>query len=409
MKPMTITRTARLIPLERSASFNQYTLTYSAPAPLCCVLTYTTAGTEHTEDFFLNAGEELRFSSYIDGYLRHETADAAVSLSVRTISHDEAGFVLLDLALATVPVLAETTYFFENDRYRVGVELCWGGGLSYLADKTCPVEGLENLLNCCDTGRLIQQSYYGTSQPPYECGEFMGNRWCYNPVQGGDRGNHKSKLIEARVSEHEVYVKCRPRDWGHDGGTTYAYMENWYRLDGDCVVVDNRFTDYSGWEHPVNSQEVPAFYTVSYLGNYHWYDGDTPWTNAPLSCKSDLPFWPTDWPYCTFHLKEENSETWSAFTDDAGYGLGLFTPDVRRLLAGRHAYDGSMDPRAGSCGYIAPTVFMAIRCFEPITYRYLLTAGQLDTIRARFTARKSEVHNEMFAKARRIAAQGAQK
>ncbi len=397
---MPITRTDTLIALDRPIAFNRYTFTYTTSAPLRCAITYTLEGEMHTEDFFLDAGEGKHFSSYIDGYLRHETAETAISLAVRTIDRDNSTFVLHDLMLDTTPVLAETTYFFENDRYRVGVELCWGGGLSYLADKACPVPGLENLLNCYDTGRLIQQSYYGTNQPPYECGEFMGNRWCYNPVQGGDRGNHKSKLIETRVGEGEVYVKCRPRDWGHDGGTTYAYMENWYRLDGDCVVVDNRFTDYSGWTHPNNTQEVPAFYTVSYLGNYYWYDGDRPWTGAPLSCKSDLPFWPTDWPYCTFLLKEENTETWSAFTDDVGYGLGLFTPDVRRILAGRHAYDGSMNPRAGSCGYIAPTIQMPIRCFEPITYRYLLTAGDLDTIRARFAARRNEVSNEVFVKAR---------
>ncbi len=397
---MQITRMETVMDLAREQAFNQYILTYSADAPLFCTLTYRRAGEVCTEDFFLDAGEEKRFSSYIDAYLRYGMADATLSLSVRTIDREAADFVLHDLALDTVPVLAETTYFLESDRYRLGVELCWGGGLSYLADKKCPVEGLENLLNNFDTGRLVQQSYYGTGQPPYECGEFMGNRWCYNPVQGGDRGNHKSKLIEARVSEGEIYVKCRPRDWGHDGGKTYAYMENWYRLDGDCVAVENRFTDYSGWVHPVNTQEVPAFYTVSYLGHYHWYDGEEPWTGDALSCRSDLPFWPTDWDYCTFRLKANNTETWSAFTDDAGYGLGLFTPDVRRLLAGRYLYDGTTDPGAEACCYIAPTVRLAIRCFEPITYRYLLSAGHLDTIRQTFAERRDTLCNELFAEVR---------
>ncbi len=393
---LTATRTDTTVNLSENRSFNQYRLSYSSTAPLRCALTYRAGEESRSEEFFLEAGEGMTFSSYIDGYLRHGVADAALTLSVRTIAHDSAEFHLGALTFETVPVLAETTYFFENHRYRVGVELCWGGGLSYLCDKTCPVEGLENLLNRYDTGRLVQQSYYGTSEPPYECGEFMGNRWGYNPVQGGDRGNHKSKLIDARVTADEVYVKCRPRDWGHDGGVTYAYMENWYRLDGDCLVVDNRFVDFSGWVHPVRSQEVPAFYTVSYLGNYHWYDGDRPWSGEALSCKRDLPFWPTDWPYCTFRLKAGNTETWSAFVDDAGYGLGLFTPGVRKLLAGRHAYDGSKDPDAGSCGYIAPVVMLALRCFEPVEYRYLLTAGALDTIRARFAERAPGMENSCF-------------
>ncbi len=381
---MHITRTEVAVSLAITGAFNQYSLDYTADVPLRGTFTYTAAGAAHSEDFFLEAGEQLRFSSFIDDYLCHGTADAASRLTLRTISHESGRFELHALSVKLRPVIAEETFFFENHRYRVGVELCWGGGLSYLLDKACPVAGLGSLLNRFDTGRLVQQSYYGTAEPPYECGEFMGNRWAYNPVQGGDRGNHKSKLINVCVSEREVYVKCRPRDWGHDGGVTYAYMENWYRLNGDCLVVDNRFVDFSGWIHPVRRQEVPAFYTVSYLGDYHWYDGCAPWTDDALSCRDDLPFWPDDWPYCTFHLADGNSETWSAFTDKSGYGLGLFTPGVRTLLAGRYKHNDSTDPGAEACNYIAPIVDLAIRCFEPIEYRYFLTAGRLEDIRARF-------------------------
>ena len=393
---MNINKQDTLLPLSVADKFNRYVLEYTATVPLRCAVTYVQDGADHTEEFFLEAAEAGRFSSYIDGYLRHVLARDAKALTVRSISHDEGEFTLHEFTVEEAPVQAEKTYFFENERYRVGVELCWGGGLSYLADKACPVEGLENILNDFDTGRLIQQSYYGTSEPPYVKGVFMGNPWCYNPVQGGDRGNHKSKLVDARVSENEVYVKCRPRDWGHDGGTTYAYMENWYRLEGDYLVVDNRFVDFSGWNHPKNGQEVPAFYTVSYLNNYFWYDGDQPWTDGDLSVKSDLPFWPDDWPYCTFVPKAGNTETWSAFVDDNGYGLGLYTPNITRTIAGRHMYDASKDPHAASCNYIAPLRVVRLQCFKPVTYSYLITAGQLEDIRARFKARKDDITNVSF-------------
>ena len=167
-------------------------------------------------------------------------------------------------------------------------------------------------------------------------------------------------------------------------------MENRYRLEGDCLLVENRFVDFSGWTHPVTTQEVPAFYTVSYLNNYFWYDGDKPWTNDGLSVKSDLPFWPTDWGYCTFRPKEGNTELWSAFVDDSGYGLGLFTANIHKTIAGRHIYDGSMDPRAGSCGYIAPLRQMALISFKPVRYAYLISAGYLDDIRAQFRARRHD-------------------
>ena len=385
---MKITKQMVCIPLEGDRPFNRYTLLYTATVPLRCVLTYREDTAEIQEDFFLEVGNGQTFSSYIGNYLVCKQADSVCSLMVETMTDAEGEFICHALTLETVPVLAEKTYYFENDRYRVGVELCWGGGLSYLMDKKCPVEGLENLLNCHDTGRLVQQSYYGTSDPPYVCGEFMGNRWGYNPVQGGDRGNHKSKLIDVRVSDGEVYVKCRPRDWGHDGGTTYAYMENRYRLEGDVLRVENRFVDFSGWIHPVRSQEMPAFYTVSYLNNYYWYDGDKPWTDDALSIRNDLPFWPTDWAYCTFIPREGNTEVWSAFADDGGYGLGIFTPNIQHTLAGRHEYDGSKDPMAGSCGYIAPIRQMALECFQPVQYTYLIAAGQVEDIRAQFKAHR---------------------
>ena len=178
---MKITRQDTLLPLKSEGVFNRYMITYTASIPLRCSITYTEQGRERTEEFFLEAGENTTFASYMDGYLRHMTADAVVSMTVRSISHDEGDFELLSFGVEAVPVLAEKTFFFENERYRVGVELCWGGGLSYLEDKTCPVEGLVNILNNFDTGRLIQQSYYGTGEPPYVRGEFMGQSWGYNP------------------------------------------------------------------------------------------------------------------------------------------------------------------------------------------------------------------------------------
>ena len=385
-----LTMRDRVVPLSTHRPFNRYILTYTCDAPLRGAVVYATAEGTREEDFFLEAGEEREFSSYIDSYLSHGMAEGVLSLRFSTISHEKGRFDLLGFDTRQEEVFAEQTYYLENQRYRVGIELCWGGGLSYLADKACPVEGLENLLNRFDTGRLVQQSYYGTSEPPYVCGEFMGSRWGYNPVQGGDRGNHKSKLIETRLSDGEVYVKCRPRDWGHDGGTTYAYMENWYRLEGDVLVVKNRFVDFSGWTHPLRDQEVPAFYTVSYLNNYYWYGGDRPWTDDALSVKGDLPFWPTDWAACTFIPGEGNTEVWSAFADDGGYGLGLFTPHIHRTLAGRHAYDGSKDPESASCGYIAPIRRMALECFKPVEYTYLLAAGQVEEIRDCFKSHREE-------------------
>jgi hypothetical protein len=78
---------------------------------------------------------------------------------------------------------------------------------------------------------------------------------------------------------------------------------------------------------------------------------------------------------------------WSAFADESGYGLGLFTPNIHRVLAGRHEYDASKDPAAVSCGYIAPLRRLALESFRPVEYAYLIAAGQVADIRAAFKAR----------------------
>ena len=70
--------------------------------------------------------------------------------------------------------------------------------------------------------------------------------------------------------------------------------------------------------------------------------------------------------------------------------MGLFTPNVHLTLAGRHEYDGSKDPDAASCGYIAPIRKLALRCFEPVEYGYLLAAGQVEEIRAQFKAHRED-------------------
>jgi hypothetical protein len=175
-------------------------------------------------------------------------------------------------------------------------------------------------------------------------------------------------------------------------------MENWYRLEGDILVVKNRFVDFSGWSHPLCNQEVPAFYTVSYLNNYFFYDGEAPWTDGELSVRRELPFWPTDWAACTFVPKAGNTEVWSAFADDSGYGLGLFTPNIHCTLAGRHEYDGSKDPAAVSCGYIAPIRKLALESFRPVEYAYLIAAGHVADLRAAFKAHRGDalVGNEEF-------------
>ncbi|MBR2446607.1 MAG: hypothetical protein IKB28_08095 [Clostridia bacterium] len=379
---------------DKIESFNRYTLIYSADAAVRGTMTYMLDGVQTSEEFFLEAGENKTFRCLIDGYLAGKAAKAPVDIQVDFIKGGSM-IKLHELRTELIPAYQGDTYYMENEYFRVGIELAWGGGLSYFADKHAP-DGLGNLLNNFDTGRLVQQSYYGTSEPPFVCGEFMGNRWGYNPVQGGDRTNAKSKLVDLEITEKSVYIKCRPRDWGHEAWYTPSYMENTYAFDGDVVRVDNRFVDFSGWEHPKCTQEVPAFYTISYLGNFWFYDGEKPWTGDALSVRRDLIFWPEDWPRHRFPLPKGDTETWCAWTDDNDWGIGLYVPGVEKHIGGRHAYNGTKEPHHAACNYVAPLKSIKLLSFVPLEYSYLIYSGSLSEIRAKFTEKKDFCVNECF-------------
>ena len=311
----------------------------------------------------------------------------------------------MGLSTEIVSIPEEETYI-SGTRYTLGIDLDWGGAIHYVSDNTCKINGLENLINKHDAGRLIQQSYYGTTtiEGVYESGSFDSNdKWPYNPVQGGDKGGYSSRLIDFVVEDGRIYIKSQPQDWGKVNAITPSYMENVYEIEDDYIRVENRFVDFSGWSHPTRSQEVPAFYTVSYLDTFVWYNSSAPWTGDTLNYHSDLPFWGSSGEAapnkqdCTILMKEANTETWCAWINNSqNYGLGLYVPNVDKYSAGRNKFDGSMDPDASSCSYVAPVNNMQMVSYVPFEYQYLLAAGSVEEIRAVFTEQKDFADNSSF-------------
>ena len=373
--------------------FNRITLTYAATAPVKVWVSYTEQGKSTEEYFFLDA-KEGQFSGLNTGFMKGYSARKLTALRVEPLTDKTTAFTLAGVSTEKLEKLPKT-YYLESDRYKLGIDLGWGGTVSYLEDKTCTIPDLTNLVNRHDTGRLIQQSFYGVQEnDEYKPGISFDSKWRYNPVQGGDQYNNPSRLIDLVITENSLYIKSQPQDWALDNALTPSYYENTYTLDGDCVKVDNRFTDYSGWEHPFSGQELPAFYTVSYLDTFVWYNGEASWTGDALSSKNDLPFWGDHAGQCTFILREKNTETWCAWVNGSDdYGLGVYAPAIDQLKAGRYNYDNSKSDMANSTGYVAPINILKLVSFDPIEYSYLLTAGNIATIRKTFTARKDFTDN----------------
>jgi hypothetical protein len=380
-------------------NFNRFTLCYVASEPMKAIVSYRVGGETVNDLYYLEAGKQT-FSGLIQGYLKKHNAAYLSSITFSTCEAKDATFALCDVSTEKIAVYSNEIYYIEDNNYKLGLRLTWGGGICYLYDKNNTSYGLTNLVNQYDTGRLIQQSYYGTdshNDPRYTNGYFNNSNWGYNPVQGGDKGNTPSRIIDVVVGDKSVYVKAQPMDWGHVGSITPSYMENVYTLENGVVRVDNRFVDFSGFDHYHRHQELPAFYTVSYLNRFSYYNGSNSWANQSVTNLDNLPNWgdPKNSSSCYLPLKKSNTETWCAWTNSSnGYGIGLYVPNVDMFLAGRSGYNGSKDPNNGATNYVAPLNEIELVAYTPIEYSYLMTTGSLTNIRNKFKANKDFATNE---------------
>lgn len=362
--------------------FNRISFDYDASSPVRVIFAYQ-KGLRIREEELLLSEKEKTATMLLDGFLERETASRLISVSFAPIvpgsscTLSVSGFTC-DLQAAP----GSDVLYIENDSYRAGVKLKWGGGLYSFVDKK---NGhYDNLLNSHDTGRLVQQSYYGPTEiDGYENGVYGGTVWGYNPVQGGDQYGNTSKLVALETTEDQIRVVCRPLDWALNNVPTQTYYTTVYTLTPNGLTVENTAIDFLQTEWSDREQEIPAFYTISALGTFVFYDGEAPWTDAPLRTEINLEFWAGK---PAFSLSEKNSETWCAWTDDAGYGIGLFTPIATRLLAGRFEYDGTSDPNANPTNYVAPLGVFRLRFDEPFTYTCYLTTGTVREIREAFKA-----------------------
>lgn len=392
------------------------------------------------ERFYLGAGE-TEFRQIVDYYHENQYDRVLTKVEFRCVGKEGGAFELKRIAAAKHSIDFSTVNFFNTDvlesnmqlfiqgeTVKLGVTLKSGGAINWLSsinqgiglsvenDRVYvgdTVKGVSyvaddvNLINAHDTGRLIQQSFYGTKgdsiDPPqddYECGYFDHDgdpsteniAWPYNPVQGGDKYQNFSRLIDVQVSDGEIYVKSRPMDWAKNGSLTPFYMENTYRIVthpiyGEYVEVDNRMTDFSGYVHNnIRDQELPAFYGITPLGRLASYTGYSPWTGAIYSVKENLEFWSPG----TMDNRFRASENWIAWLNEGNWGVGLFVPNVESMLVGRAGYtdrftDLGINPYlANACTYTAPLGVFSMPNYDAFTYTYYLKIDYIEYVRDLF-------------------------
>ena len=387
--------------------FNYYGIEYSSDCYIKATVHYSAGVKAKTEDFFLEPSKKkTTFYSFVDDALAGKKGNKINSITLETLTKAEENIKIYGFSVFNREI-PEQEIFIQNDTHKLGIDLLWGGALSYLEDLDSNVQAVfvdgqikvdsnaseryntesvnnnVNLINRNDTGRLVQQSYYGTLD--YDHGVYMENDWRYNPVQGGNQFNDASKIVNLRVTDTEIYIKCRPLDWAKEKEyITPSYMEATYSLEDGAVHAKCRFVDFSGYPEAESTQEIPAFYCIEPLNNFVYYGGKKPWTNGKLTSEPDLIFWP-DAGYPNFYSKEN----WSAFTGEFedSFGIGVYVDNEEAFLAGvfeREKTTNEDPSKDGPTSYIAIVKNRIFKSFDPYEYEYYLATGDTTEIRSTF-------------------------
>ncbi len=403
------------------SNVNKYKLVYNLDEPVKCYLTFTSGSiwnkTTHTEDFFLEAGQNVTFTSFTDDVLgdrQHlidsrsvihnspyvagspiqekvtagKTFSGTVSISFEPIQSVTVNFKPISFS-TTYQQIDEKVVYISNERFKVGTHLYYGGALTYFEDLQDGRADIGNLVNIHDGGRLIQQSYYSTDVA-------ANGGVAYNPVQGGN-GSGFSKIIDFSVTENCIYIKARAKNWlDHtDTGLSSSYMENWYTLTEDYLIVDNSFVDFLDSNNNDAGNELPAVYFVGALNQLVFYTGRNHWQDDTLSY-FELENLLLENNGGKGHSMFEDGESWGAWLNAEGWGCGVYTPNVRGFagwFAGDHT-DETYNPYKYPTSYLRFSKSYPIRPFEKVRYTYIMTTGTIDEIRGTFKENRNYDVNE---------------
>jgi hypothetical protein len=276
-------------------------------------------------------------------------------------------------ALATPSEPAQPA-FLENGQVRIGIDLDSGGGIFYFSQKYPE----RNLVNHYDTGRFIQQSYYGDR----DGSRWRELPWRWNPVQGGGCHGEKSKVLDSVITPSGIYVKTEPRLWATGAEVPDATMEEWISLQGSAAHIHFKFTYAGTKRNKAATQELPAVFMDYELSNLVFYTGTKPWTRAVVTRK--VPGWPNE--------QAKADENWVAFVDGNDWGLGVYFPGTIDITTYRYRPPKALTtgPNGCACSYFAPTRRLAIIPDWTHEYDIWLMIGTVFEIRDAFYALQSK-------------------
>ncbi len=266
--------------------------------------------------------------------------------------------------------------YLDNGVIRLGVDLNLGGAITYLSRSGAE----QNLVNSFDYGRQIQMSYYSGPVPFSIAGKQPKPEWRtlgWNPIQVGDAFGNASKLLHESNDSKQIYVKCIPLHWPLDNVAGECTYECWFSLDGPAVHARCRLVNHrpDHTQYPARNQECPALYTNGPWYRLMTYAGDRPFTGGELLRIERRKDQPGPWTAWTA------TESWAALVNDAGFGLGVWSPHCCDFNGGFAGIPGKGGPYDDPTGYIAPSPKEIIDWNIDHAYCYDLIVGNLRAIR----------------------------
>jgi hypothetical protein len=187
------------------------------------------------------------------------------------------------------------TIYLDNGILQVGFRLDWGGVLTEIHYKGGP-----NMVNNLPyTGREIQVdlrigkivNHTETGINPTEAGTWWKNSVLYKGGAFDPNMDYKvgSPLVDYSLDQnnHTIWTKTVPLDFGVRKGNcplTEFYFEKEVSLDENVIKFQYNITYWGKNDlgQPGN-HELPALFAVRNYDTFIYYDGETPWKNAPVS------------------------------------------------------------------------------------------------------------------------------
>jgi len=271
----------------------------------------------------------------------------------------------------------ENIIYIQNSEIKLGVNLELGGAITYLSETA----SAENMINNYDWGRQIQMSFYSGPNPYIpESGQQPHDRWAFlgwNPIQSGDVGGFKSKVVDYYQGKDSIYIKSIPMQWPLANVPGACFFESSIKIKGNIVQVNNRIINQrkDKTQYPARSQELPAVYVNAPYHRLVTYKGNRPFENDAISeipqNSETEPKW-SHW---------QATENWVAHLNENDFGLGIYTPEVQSYIGGFYGKKGVGGTKDAPTGYCAPILKEILDHNIVYDYSYSLCVGSLEQIR----------------------------